>query len=102
MGVSVRLTLAFWSTFPLLAMMDRGRFFRAVAELTGDVSPLLVGAAGAGAEAGAGEGGGAALDWREEEREGSQSQTHLQNTHPPVQLCIQTIPCPVYNHPFQA
>lgn len=66
--MSVSLTLAFWSTFPLLAMMDRGRFFRAVAELTGDESPLLVGAAGAGAEAGTGEGGGAALDWREGER----------------------------------
>lgn len=36
------LTLVFCRTFPLPdAMMDRGLFFRAVAELTGE-SPLLV------------------------------------------------------------
>lgn len=43
------LTLAFCSTFPLLeAMIDRGLFFRAVAELTGEESPLLMGVEGAG------------------------------------------------------
>lgn len=42
-------TLAFCSTFPLLgAMMDRGLFFRVVAELTGEKSLLLMGAEGAG------------------------------------------------------
>lgn len=42
-------TLAFCSTFPLLgAMIDRGLLFRDVAELTGEVSLVLMGAVGAG------------------------------------------------------
>lgn len=36
-------TLAFCSTFPLLgAIIDKGLFFRVVAELTGDGSLLLI------------------------------------------------------------
>lgn len=42
-------TLAFCNTFPLLdAMIDKGLFFKAVAELTGEDSLLLIGAEGAG------------------------------------------------------